>query len=171
MLSVKSIKGDYNLIGYWYLTSVMCGRADKIFYAAPHNLKDILAWFDRLNICLGAFKDDQLIGVGFVDTIIQFNESTSRGEIGFGYLPCCTVIEALATGRMMINTILNITNGATLVGTTPEPNKSALAFAKRLGFKQFGPIPHTSYYLGEVTGTYTSIMTKEEWNGRKQKSI
>lgn len=167
MLSVRSIKGDYNLIGWWYLNSVLCGRADKVFYASDHNLKDILDWFDRLTVCIGAFRDELLIGVGFVDTTIIFNKEIKRGEVGFGFLPNCNVIQALQAGRLIIDQLTGEYGYTLLLGTTPLLNKEALAFAKRLGFDQYGPIPYTSFYLGELTGTFTSVLTKEKWIQKK----
>jgi len=169
MLTISSIRNDYNLIAYWYIQSVLCGRADKVFYAAPHDIKYLIDWFDQLEVCLGAFQDGKLIGVGFVSNTLNFRGEglTKRGEVGFGFLNNCNVLSALHAGRLMIDYILGELGYDILLGTTPELNKVALAFAKRLKFEQYGPVPYTSFYLGQITGTYTSIITKEKWTTKK----
>ena len=50
-----------------------------------------------------------------------------------------------------------------VLGVTPEPNRAALFYIKRTGFKEVGRLPKYTTYAGEVvTGVLTS-MTKEEY--------
>lgn len=173
MLEVASIKGDPNLCGLWYLSMRGCGRADKVFYAGPHDLESVLSWIKLTNVFYGAFKDNQLIGVGFVENIQTFHSKVgviTRGEMGFGFLPNCTVFDALQAGRIMVNYCFE--DGIDhLFGTTPELNKEALMYAKRLGFDLYGPVPNSCFYLGDYIGQYTSHISKEKWNaGRKNQT-
>jgi RimJ/RimL family protein N-acetyltransferase len=51
-----------------------------------------------------------------------------------------------------------------IVGVTPEPNRAALIYVKRAGFKECGRIPKYTTFKGEaVTGIITS-MTKEDYS-------
>jgi RimJ/RimL family protein N-acetyltransferase len=50
-----------------------------------------------------------------------------------------------------------------VVGVTPEPNRAALIYVKRAGFKEAGRIPGYTTFKGEVvTGVITS-MTKQDY--------
>lgn len=173
MITVRDISGNSNLIGLWYLSMLGCGRADKVFYAAPHDLQYVLDWSKDITI-IGAFKDDVLIGTGFVNNIQDFtgdNWSRRRAEVGFGFLPNCSIFESLRAGREILDICfskdgLGIDD---MFGTTPEPNKQAVAYIRRIGLALYGPIPNFTNYLGKHVGVYTSYISREQWNQQRSK--
>jgi len=171
MITIESIKFSPNHIGWWYLGMVTAGRADKVFYANQHDLQYALTWAKQCNHFWGAFSGDNLIGVGFVENEQFFKSDLGelyRAELGFGFMPNCTVFEALEAGRKMLDA--SFAEGYTdLFGTTPEHNLPALAYAKRLGLKLYGPVPNFCHYLGLKSGVYTSHISREEWNKLKDK--
>ena len=171
-MDVRSIKGNHNLIGLWYLTMLGQGRANKVFYAANHDLAYVLDWASGLDFIHGAFVDGSLIGVGFVENLVTFETSDgpiSRAEMGFGFMENCNVFEALKAGRIIVSNAFSELNLDHAFGTTPELNKKALAYIKRLGFKLYGPIPDFCSYLGKYSGVYTSHISRKEWNRLQNK--
>jgi|GEM_PF-3061258 len=51
----------------------------------------------------------------------------------------------------------------TLVGLTPEPNRAALLFVKRLGLKEICRIPRYTTYEGKVCAGVVSQLTSEDY--------
>jgi hypothetical protein len=162
VIQVEPIKGNHNLIGMWYMLSLPDGRADRVFYAAKHDLKYVLDWADQCDYIGGAFLDGQLIGIGFAENLMRYGE-TSRVEVGFGFLPNCNIMQALQAGRKILSHFFETLDVENAFGTTPEKNREALAYIKRLGLKLYGPVPNFCTYLGAVSGVYTSHITREEW--------
>jgi RimJ/RimL family protein N-acetyltransferase len=50
-----------------------------------------------------------------------------------------------------------------VVGSTPEPNRAAVIYAKRAGFKEIGRIPNYTTFKGQVVPAVITAMTKEEF--------
>lgn len=153
---------------------VSSGRADKVFYANIHDLDYALQWAKDCHNIWGAFSGDKLIGMGFTQDPAEFGSvldnpnNVYRAELGFGFMSNCTIFEALEAGRMMLDAAF--AEGFTdLFGTTPEHNLPALAYARRLGLKLYGPVPNFCHYLGLKSGIYTSHISREEWNKLKDK--
>lgn len=172
-ITSRSILGDSNLIGLWYLTMLGCGRANKVFYAANHNLVYALDWASRCDFLEGAFIGDLFIGVGFAENTITFDTKLgpiTRSEMGFGFLPNCNVFQALKAGRVIMQSCFDKLNVDHMFGTTPEPNKEALAYVRRLGLKMYGPVPNFCMYNGDYVGAYTSHISKDEWTKTKKNS-
>ena len=58
----------------------------------------------------------------------------------------------------------------TLVGLTPESNRAALIYIKRLGLKECGRVPQFTTLFGKVTDAVVTVMTAveyEEWNAKE----
>jgi len=51
----------------------------------------------------------------------------------------------------------------TLIGLTPEPNRAALLFIRRVGFKEVARIPNYTTFNNEVVTGVTTMMTKDEY--------
>ncbi len=149
------------------------GRGDQVFYAAKHDLQGALNWATKCDFIHGVFLEEKLIGVGFVENVLRFNTNQgqiSRGEVGFGFLPSCSIFQALDGGRKMLDTFFNKLDIDHLFGTTPEPNKAAIAYAKRLGFSIYGPVPDFCAYNGDYVGIYTSHLSRTEWTKKNSKN-
>ena len=50
-----------------------------------------------------------------------------------------------------------------ILGVTPEPNRPALLYIKRSGFKELARIPNYTTYAGEVVSGVVTSMTKAEY--------
>ena len=50
-----------------------------------------------------------------------------------------------------------------ILGVTPEPNRPALLYIKRSGFKELARIPNYTTYAGEVVAGVVTSMTKAEY--------
>jgi RimJ/RimL family protein N-acetyltransferase len=75
----------------------------------------------------------------------------------------------LDAGRQMLGMTFDQYNIDYLFGTTPAVNKAALAYAKRLGFEMYGPIPNSCAFRGKIESTYISHITKDLLNERRTK--
>jgi hypothetical protein len=148
------------------------GRMDDVLYQGSHDIVYFLNWVRSLRVFYGAFKDTVIIGGGWVD-VPYVMESQDRpykkAEIGFGFSKKATIFEGLVAGRKMLERTFNFYDIDFVYGTTPESNKLALGYAKRLGFQLHGPIPNSCVFRGKLEGTYTSYLDKELLNGRSEK--
>jgi RimJ/RimL family protein N-acetyltransferase len=67
--------------------------------------------------------------------------------------------------EMILDYWFDYLNIDVIFGVTPEPNRAALIYVKRAGFKEVGRIPnYTTFDKQVVTGVITS-MTKQEHSG------
>jgi hypothetical protein len=148
------------------------GRMDDIFYSAPHDVNTFLEWAKGVAVFYGAFKNNIVVGCGWVDVPIIMDVRSGhkrKAEIGFGFSSKCSVFEALAAGRLMLDKTFTDYHIDYLFGTTPEPNRVALSYAKRLGFQLFGPIPNSCSFHGKLESTWISYISKELLNERSIK--
>jgi len=166
VISVHSLKGQYNLLGLWYLGMLHSGRADKFFYAGEHTLKSALEWSDKTSYIGGAFLGDDLIGLGFAQDLLHFDTDDGviiKATIGFGFLPGPNIFQCVKAGRQIVTDCFSTTPIDHMFGTTPDKNREALAYIKRIGFQLYGPIPNYCMYNGEYTGAYKSHISRKEW--------
>lgn len=149
------------------------GRADQVFYSFPHDLKTCLDWVAGTTAFYGAFRDSELIGAGWVQDLLVIggDPALTKAELGFGFMPNCTVFEALESGRLMLDYSFDVYGIDFLFGTTPRSNRAALAYAKRLGLRMYEPVENFCTYMGKVDACVTSSISKEDWHERRQKEI
>lgn len=142
-----------------------------MFYSFPHDLKFALDWAMNTTAFYGAFRDQELIGAGWVDNLLVIGEdpALTKAELGFGFMPNCTVFEALQAGRIMLDYSFDVLGVDFLFGTTPRSNRAALAYAKRLGLRMYEPVENFCTYLGKVDACVTSSISKEDWHERSKK--
>jgi hypothetical protein len=176
MIEVFIMKPDEppasDVIASLYLNLKAQGRMDDIFYSAPYDINTFMAWAKGVSIFYGVFKDNVVVGCGWVDVPVVMECESGRyrkAEIGFGFCNQCSVFQALQAGREMIEMTFDLYQIDYLFGTTPSPNKAALAYAKRLGFQLFGPIPNSCSFRGKLESTYISHISKDLLNGRSIK--
>lgn len=169
MINIHPINKSSNLIGLWYLTMAHSGRANQVFYAFPHDLKFALDWAMNTTAFYGAFRGEELIGAGWVDNVIAIGGEPvlTKAELGFGFMPNCSIFEALQSGRLMLDYSFDVYGIDFLFGTTPLSNKAALAYAKRLGLRMYEPVDNFCTYQGKIDACVTSSISKEDWIERR----
>ena len=69
-----------------------------------------------------------------------------------------------ALGKRVLDFWFNHLKINTLVGVTPASNRVALAYIKRLGFKQCGMVPSFTTLFGSVTDAVVTVMTQSDWS-------
>ena len=68
-------------------------------------------------------------------------------------------------GEILIEYWFEVLGLDVIFGVTPEPNRTALIYVKRAGFKEVARIPNYTTFKGEVvTGVVTSLTKKEYEN-------
>ncbi len=150
---------------------VHSGRANQVFYAFPHDLKFALDWAMNATAFYGAFRGEELIGAGWIDNLLVIGSDPPvvKAELGFGFMPNCNIFEALHSGRLMLDYTFDVYGIDFLFGTTPLSNKAALAYAKRLGLRQYEPVDNFCTYQGKIDACVTSAISKETWIERRNK--
>ena len=66
-------------------------------------------------------------------------------------------------GQLMAEWAFTVLKLDALFGTTPEPNKLAVNYARNVGFELHGPLPHYASWKGELCACWLSVITREEW--------
>lgn len=151
-----------------YLRLVEDGLAEKVWYQGGLSLHWLLSWTaDPRNgtILFLHVKDGKasLVGAGWVTERTPLGDTGKhKAEIGFAFFKDTPIFTAIRFGRLALKYIADVFDVDYFFGTTPEDNKQALAYAKRLGLKLVGPVPNFCSYLGDVKGVYFSSISAEE---------
>lgn len=147
-----------------YCRLVQEGTAQKVWYQGNYSLHWLLGWTaDPKNATILFIKDGKLCGAGWVTERQALGDTGKyKAEIGFAFFRDTPIFEALKFGRLALKYIADVYEVDYFFGTTPEENRHALAYAKRLGLKLVGPVPNFCSYLGEVKGVYFSYISAEE---------
>lgn len=66
-------------------------------------------------------------------------------------------------GWAVLNNWFGVLDADTIAGLTPELNRAALLFVKRLGFKESGRVPDFTTYGQGACATVTTYMTRDMW--------
>jgi hypothetical protein len=66
-------------------------------------------------------------------------------------------------GRLVLTYWLDCLRVSSLVGLTPEPNRAAVLYAKRTGFKEVGRLRNHMIYEGRVCDAVVTQITQEDW--------
>ena len=172
-IRVLDITGNTDIVAAWYYL-LNKDRIPKVFYAdeGQQDILSVLTWAKTVPRMYGAFIGTALLGLGWIESIVPYNLSTGvtyRAEMGFGFTPNSTVFQALYGGRMMVDKAFEESTVDFIFGTTPELNKEAIAYIKRLGFSMYGPIPNYCSYLGKLSGCYTSYVERKSWHEYRTK--
>lgn len=161
------------LLAAAYLLLQRDGLLDTVWYNGAPGLSDFLRWHrDKDKLYLGAFvrptldagdSELHLAGLGWLWSI-QGPPGGRKAEVGFAYLKehhGTRIPEELT--RQMIQYCFDDLEMDALYGTTPEPNKLAIRFSKRLGFSQVGPLPAYCTWHGQPCGAIISYMSRAQW--------
>lgn len=140
------------------------GTLETIFHEGFLGVKWMIEWFlCPENTTLAAFRGQEFCGLGWFLQPRKFANNI-RAECGLGFFrQQSNRTQNLDIGRMMLDWVFEHLAVDVLYGATPEPNKLALRFAKKLGFNVYGPVPYVCGWKGEMAGACFSIMTREDW--------
>lgn len=155
-----------------YLNFERDGSLEKIFHEKPAGLRWFLDSFSKDTIdVLACSKLDEggtprLCGLGWIN---RFDNLTThlKVDVGHGFFR-----EYQKHGwpqvwcQLCLEYVFSRLNADVAYGVTPEPNRAAVIFARRLGFEMHGPLPMFTSWEGRPCAAYVETMTKEQWQGR-----
>lgn len=137
-----------------------------IYHECEPDLKSFLDQHTSTDtVTLGCFREvngtPEFIGMGWINTFQRMGGGHAKAEVGFGFFDGGSVFEKVRLVRMMVDWVFEHLDVDAIFGITPEPNRSAVAFIKRVGFDIVGPLPAYATWGGELCGAYVSCITKE----------
>lgn len=141
------------------------GTLDTIFYAGIESIEWMIHYFlQPENTTLACIRGaNEFCGLGWVMNRKRVG-NYSRAECGMGFFRHQSdKTQNLEFGQMMLDWVFQRLDVDVLYGTTPEHNKLALRFSKKLGFNLHGPIPGFGEWRGELCSAWISSMKKEDW--------
>jgi len=162
------------LLARAYLNYQKEGTLPVIFYQREPTISDFIKAHMEVGtrITLGCFRVDEETkkvehcGLGWVSDAVRMNSFT-KAEIGIGMFRCAGK-DNLAFGKMMLQSFFSKYAIDVLFGTTPEPNRLALRYSRKLGFDLAGPIPDYCSWRGALTDGWISHMSKSQWLERNR---
>jgi RimJ/RimL family protein N-acetyltransferase len=153
-----------------YLQFQRDGTLDTIFHEKRVSLRWALDFWGNENtdiLACGRLKSDrsfELCGLGWINNWIRTPTHT-RCDVGHGFMKqFWGKGMPLTWCRLMLAWLFESRNPDVVYGVTPEKNRLAIAFARKIGFTMHGPIPYWSAYKGEACGCYLDSMTREQWD-------
>lgn len=163
-----------SLLAQAYLTYQKEGTLPVIFYLKIPTIKEFIDAHMETGsrITLGCFRVDEetnkvdLVGLGWVSDSVRMG-GHCKAEIGIGMFRCAGR-DNLAFGKMMLSCFFQQHAIDVLFGTTPEPNRLALRYSRKLGFDLSSPIEDYCTWQGELTAGIISHMSKAQWVERNR---
>lgn len=164
-------KPNEKAVAFGYL---MLDRQDllkRIFHEGVPSLTWFMEWAQKPDsTLLGCYKlpDMDLRGFGWiVSTKCLVGSSPEndvrKAEIGEAFFRGIPVQETHAFGDLMIDWAFLELGMTLLLGSTPEPNRAALAYAKDMGFIFSGSIPNITLWNGRPCTARISYLTRDMW--------
>jgi hypothetical protein len=154
------------ILAHAYLRFRADGLLDTIFTEGPPTLTWFLETYGKMHV-LAAFCGKKLAGLGWINQLQDMGPAGIKGDCGMAFFPEASLKQKLVLGRQMIDWAFETLGLVGLFGTTPAPNRRALAYSRLLGFKLHGPIPNLSAWEGNPCAVYISAMTRTEWEQRR----
>lgn len=155
-----------------YLRFEQEGTLDSIFHQGPSTLTNFLTQFVKEQQAILTFlKGNQHIGFAWFNYLSTIgNSKAKKAEAGMAFFRKTHPRDALLACAMGTDWVFEELNVDVMFGVTPEKNKAAVKFFKRLGRDFYGPIPlFTCFPDGnggyEPCGAYVSAMTRGKWSG------
>lgn len=153
-----------------YNQMVADGTADTVWYETKHTLLWLLDWTARPEngTILFLIKEGEqwkLCGAGWV-TNKQYIGDTgkTKAEIGFTFMKGIPIFDCMKVGRLALKYMAEVFDVDYFFGTTPESNKRAVSYAKRMGLSIHGPVPNFCSFNGKIEGVYLSHITADDIN-------
>ena len=150
---------------------------DRVFHEGCPSLTWCLEWFTQPNTAvLGCFKQvdgrAEMRGLGWLNsfTVLHGKSDWRKAELGEAFFRGVGMHETEQFGRLMLTWAFDELKMDVLFGSTPEPNRAAVLFARRMGFKMIGVADGYGLWNGEPCGCWISVLTRqrfEELNGEE----
>ena len=176
--------GDYSvaakpperILAEGYLRLEKEGSCELVYHEGEHSLTWFLTQFVKnqaaiLTLC----KENRVLGFAWFNYLMKIGATEyKKAEAGIAFFRKTSPRDALMTAAMGTEWAFNELGVDVILSVTPEPNKAAVRFFKRLGREPFGPIPMMTCFPDgkggyEPCGAYVSAMTKVKWQEtRKQ---
>jgi RimJ/RimL family protein N-acetyltransferase len=164
---------DDEMLAAAYLTMKLEGLLPLLYYEGIPSLTHFLELHRSGSFkFLGVFSrsmlntDVEMAGIGWLSSI-SGQPGTRKAEVGYvmfrKFQDRKTPLEAIG---LLVDYCFDVQEMDLLVGTTPEKNRAAVAFVRKLGFQVLPLIPKFCMFNGEPCGAYLSYLTREIWHGR-----
>lgn len=160
------------LLAIAYLKMEAEGTLDAVFYMGRPSMKEFIdGSLEAGKVVLGCFRQKQddsepeFCGIGWVVKAERLS-GFIKAETGMCFFRQTKNTDNLTFGRLMLGSFFSRHNVDVLFGLTPEPNKLALRYAKRLNFDMIGPVPDLVAWQGKLCPGWISHMSKEQWMER-----
>jgi hypothetical protein len=168
-LSVAPLNQDQ--AAYAYLMMKSEGTLENFYSQGIPDLATFLtSCFSSGGLSLGAFVKEggvpTLAGVGLMPRPISCSGGVvERSEVSEAFLRKYQLRSlTLPLCKMMLEMVFDKAPVTVIYGTTPEPNRAALAFMKAIGFEYSNqPIQHYSTWRGTECSVYVSWLTRNRW--------
>lgn len=108
----------------------------------------------------------EILGIVWINQSWKIGQNWTKREVGMCFVRQQPIQDLETLALMSIQWAFDHLNTDTLVGTTPETNRAALLFGRKLGFHQAGPLPGYTCYDGKLCGAYFQSLPKDEWRSR-----
>lgn len=107
----------------------------------------------------------ELVGLGWACEPWDVGGIFRKAEMGMCFFSDhATPAMRIDLADMMIDLTFENDVADVLFGTTPVPNRAAIAFAKKLGFEMSGPIPHYTLWKGRPAAVMVSTLSREDYD-------
>ncbi len=144
-----------------FILAKRAGLLPIVFQEGEPSLSWWLNWVaTRCPLFLLAIDDStgSPIGAGWVNAFVS-NFNHKRAEVGFIFLPKLkSPFAYISAARRMLEIARHRLKPDLMLGTIPIHNDKAIAFAKRLGFKQVAVIPKYTIWYGRPSDAAILIM-------------
>ena len=170
ILEVPKAKPPADVLAYAFLRLTQEGLRDVVFYDQPGiTVVEYLVWCASINV-LGCYirrplvdSPPVLVGLGFINKLTEIN-GYRRGEVGmFFFREYWGRKLTQEFCEKMLDWCFQDANLDAVYGISPVNNRLAVAFSRRMGFHQVGPIPKFCTWKGKPADGMISVMTREEW--------
>jgi RimJ/RimL family protein N-acetyltransferase len=175
-LKLYLVRPDADLVAVSYLQMKVEGILGQVYYQSIPPLMEYMNWhLNPRNVWLACMAcrtcdnaQPELAGMGWINQITDTG-LIRRGDVGMMFF---RKFQQRSITRefteQLIDYAFDVARLDVIHGMTPEPNRAALAFSRRMGFMQYGPIPLMCHYAGVPCAGVMSVMTKQDWNRRRR---
>jgi hypothetical protein len=165
MIVAPKVSDD--LLAYAYLRMQNEGILPLVFYEEVPSISWFLEKYQEAGTCvLGCYRqlEDRrdLEGLSWINSVTTMGGGRYRkAEVGQAFFR--KVHDPAGYAKIVIDWAFDNLKLDALFGTTPEPNKAAVQFARKLGFHMIGPLDCYATWQGELCGCWISVMTLGRW--------
>lgn len=175
---VRSNIGE-ELLAVAFIQMQQDGVLDYVFWQKPPTLREFLNWcYNPSTVIIGCFMETagptldaepaiELAGLGWVTSVRTRNGRRYADVSEMFWRKFQTLDTTLTFGKLMLDFAFEELKVDILYGITPEKNRAAVWYMRKIGFQPFGPIPGLCCWRGEECGGIMSVLTKDAWQAAK----